>query len=291
MTRRNCNGLLIALALSTVLTIRSQAGAHEEGAPFSAAIIDPLVVHHAHLEDEQRLNMAFSKGFKRTDGKRRFAFMNEFEMAVAKDFTRGAEIFIPFSTAGVGRDYGVGDIEIQPIKWAFFNQPETIATAALSFTLPTGSKKAGLGEGNTVIAPHIFLDHGFGNWFTGVNFAPNINIAGNRGVSLEYAGVLSYSFIWETDRIAPTVPKQDWVWIPSLEVIGESVFRGEERRKTFISLLPGLTAWHTRSGWQFHVGIQIPTSSRRDDDLRGLFQIGNHVDWGNLGRILNRKGA
>ncbi len=161
------------LAILIPLFLVPNLFAHEEGAPFTAAIVDPLIVHHAHLEDEQRLNLFFSKGFMRKDGKKRFAFMNEYELAFAKDFTWGGEIFIPFSTGGVNRDYGVGDIEVQPVKWAFMNQPETIITAALSFTLPTGSKKHGLGEGNTVFAPHLFFDHGFGNWYFGANLSPN----------------------------------------------------------------------------------------------------------------------
>lgn len=263
----------------------SVAGAHEEGAPFSAAIVDPLIVHHAHLEDEQRLNMFFSKGFKRADGKKRFVFMNQYELAIAKDFTWGAEMFLPFSTGGVGRNYGVGDIEILPIKWAFINRPETIVTAALGFTLPTGNKKHGLGEGNTVVAPHVFFDRGFGNWYVGVNLVPAVNITGAQGLSFEYSSVLSYSFISETEEAAPTVPKQNWVWSPSLEVIGESVFRGEDRGKTFISLLPGLTAWHVPTGWQVHAGAQIPTSRRREDDVTLLLQVGNHFDWGRLGRL------
>lgn len=279
--------VLAIIGLAAVLTILAGASgvrAHEEGAPFSAAIIDPLLVHHAHLEDEQRLNMFFSKGFRRADGKKRFAFMNEYELAIAKDFTWGAEVFIPFSTGGVGRDYGVGDIEIQPIKWAFINQPATIATVALSFTLPTGSERDGLGEGNTVFAPHVFFDQGFGNWYFGFNFAPSVNVGGSRGFSLEYSSVLSYSFISETHGEISTVPSQNWVWIPSLEFIAESVFRGQEKGKSFISLLPGVSLWHVRSGWQIHAGIQVPTSSRREDDVRGLFQIGNHFDWTRLGK-------
>ena len=45
--------------------------------------------------------------------------MNEYEVAVAKDFTWGAEMFIPFSTGGIGRNYGIGDLEIQPDKVGF----------------------------------------------------------------------------------------------------------------------------------------------------------------------------
>lgn len=282
---------IIRLAtVATILTAATGVSAHEEGAPFSAAIIDPLLVHHAHLEDEQRLNMFFSKGFRRADGKKRFAFMNEYELAIAKDFTWGAEIFIPFSTGGVGRDYGVGDIEVQLIKWAFVNQPTTIVTAALSLTLPTGSERHGLSDGNTVFAPHLFFDQGLGNWYFGFNFAPNVNLRGGQGLSLEYSTVISYSFIGAMEKEA-SLPKQNWVLIPSLEFIGESGLRGEERGQTSISLLPGLSVWHVRTGWQVHSGVQVPTSKRREDDLRFLFQVGNHFDWTALGRTSAAKTA
>lgn len=33
-----------------------EALAHEPGAPFSDAIVDPLVLHHAHIENEERIN-------------------------------------------------------------------------------------------------------------------------------------------------------------------------------------------------------------------------------------------
>jgi hypothetical protein len=36
--------------------------AHEEGAQFSGAIIEPLKVHHAHIEDEQKFNFFFLDG-------------------------------------------------------------------------------------------------------------------------------------------------------------------------------------------------------------------------------------
>ena len=52
---------IVLLASFIVLVFVPKLFAHEEGAPFSAAIIDPLIVHHAHLEDEQRLNFFFSK--------------------------------------------------------------------------------------------------------------------------------------------------------------------------------------------------------------------------------------
>lgn len=36
--------------------------AHEEGAPFSGVIIDPPFLHHAHIENEQRLNFFALQG-------------------------------------------------------------------------------------------------------------------------------------------------------------------------------------------------------------------------------------
>ena len=88
--KRTTHEVVFVFGLMILFSI-PQALAHEEGAPFSAAVIDPLVVHHAHLEDEQRLNLSFSKGFKQADGKKRFAFMNEYELACLLRISPGVE--------------------------------------------------------------------------------------------------------------------------------------------------------------------------------------------------------
>ena len=68
-----------------------RAAAHEEGAPFSGAIIEPLVNHHAHIENEQRLNSFSLNGMVDEDGNKRSGFVQSLELAYSNPtFNRGA---------------------------------------------------------------------------------------------------------------------------------------------------------------------------------------------------------
>ncbi len=102
-----------------------ETGAHEAGAPFSSAFAEGIMVHHAHIEDEQRINFMGLSNLRR--GNQKVAgFSSSLELAATwlDDFSLGSEIFIPFSNTGTVDDqFGLGDIEIQPIKYAFLNQP------------------------------------------------------------------------------------------------------------------------------------------------------------------------
>lgn len=261
---------------------------HEEGAPFSGAIIDPLKVHHAHIEDEQRLNLFFADDARTADGRSPDAFMNSVELAVTWDehFRWGSEVIIPFTTAGHSRDYTVGDIEFQPLKYAFVSQPETIWSVVLGFTLPTGSERQGVGDGNTVFEPHLFFDQAWDNWFLGVNLVPFWSLGPEHGSGFEYGLVLSYSFIeWERTKdqtFAPTKPNQAFVPSLSLEVLGEQVLRGPEQGESVFSLLPGLNLWNPASGWTVRFGVEVPLSEDRESDVVFMIQIGNHLDWKKL---------
>lgn len=57
--RKRLDPVCAVLALAA---LAGPLGAHETGAPFSGAIIDPLVLHHAHIEDEQRINFFALRG-------------------------------------------------------------------------------------------------------------------------------------------------------------------------------------------------------------------------------------
>lgn len=258
--------------------------AHEEGANFSGAIIEPLRVHHAHIEDEQRANLGWSDEL-RTDQGRRGAFDGSVELATAWDseFRFGSEIFIPISNAGDDRDnLGIGDIEVWPLKYAFINQPDTVVTGVLSFELPTGSESRGLGEGNTGFGALLFIDRAYRNWFFGFNGELERTISGDREAEAELAGVLSYSFLRGTVEIAPTVPDQRFVPALSLEVISEFGLQGPEEGETRVSWVPGMHLWHPNSGWAIRLGVQLPVTSRRNDDFAVLLQVGRHLDWGKL---------
>ena len=264
--------------------------AHEEGANFSGAIIEPLRVHHAHIEDEQRLNFGWIDDFRSDEGKRG-AFSSSIELAAAwdSDFRVGSEIFIPFSNTGGDRDtFGIGDIEFWPVKYAFINRPDTILTGVLSFELPTGSESRGLGEGNTGIGGLLFFDHAYKNWFFGFNGEIGHTVSGERETDAELAAVVSYSFIRGTQRIAPTVPSQRFVPALSLEVVSGFGLEGEEEGETRVSMVPGVHVWHPSSGWAARLGVEVPVSDRRTNDFTVLFQVGTHFDWTKMGRSVKR---
>ncbi len=259
---------------------------HEAGAPFSGAIVEPLEVHHAHIEDEQRISFSFLDRFSAEGGGTRAAFSHIVELAAAwtSDFQIGSEVFIPFSNTGGDRDdYSIGDIEVWPLKYAFLNEPETIFTGVLSLKLPTGSESKGLGEGNTALGALFLFDQAHRNWYWGVNTEIATNISHERGTEFELASAISYSFIRETgEGMAPPRPDQAIVPALSLELISESTLEGEKEGEHVFSVLPGVHLWHPASGWAVRLGVQVPVSSDKQFDAAVLCQISNHLDWGAL---------
>lgn len=126
--RRNLIKIISIAVLVCTWTIKAEA--HEAGSPFSGAFPEPLLLHHAHIEDEQRINFTHFENFRTGRGEES-ALSAEMELAFTwtEDFRLGSEIFIPFSNTGLSNDkYGFGDLEIQPIKYAFLNLPETVLT-------------------------------------------------------------------------------------------------------------------------------------------------------------------
>lgn len=137
--------------------------AHEENAPFSGAIIDPFELHRAHIEDEQRINLGKSVYRNRPAGGRTRTYFSELELAWAsEDFRFGMEVFVPYfdirTQPGGGRENGVGDIEIRPLKYAFISEPELVISTATGITLPTGDSARGLGEGYASVRQFLFID-------------------------------------------------------------------------------------------------------------------------------------
>lgn len=260
-----------------------ETGAHEGGAPFSGAFPEPLILHHAHIEDEQRINFVGLKNF-RTEEKEVTAFATSLELAVTwlDDFRFGSEIFIPFSNTGTSNNhFGLGDIEIQPIKYAFLNQPETVVTGVFSLALPTGDESRGLGGEQTTLGGNLFIDQAYRNWYLGINTEYAASVSGPTFSEFEIAAALAYSFIWETgEGIAPTIPNQPLVLTLMLEMASESVLTGAESGENLITLVPGFQLWHPESDWNVQMGVGFPISSDRENDLAGYLRVGNHFDWG-----------
>jgi hypothetical protein len=261
--------------------------AHEDGAPFSGAILDPFRVHHAHIENEQRLNLSILDGFRGDSGERS-AFRSSLELATdwSQEFRFGSEILIPFENTGVDEDdFGVGDIEFWPLKYAFINEPETVFTGVLGLELPTGRESTGLGEGKTGVGALFFLDHAYRNWYWGLNTEFTRVVAGERGTEMEIASAIAYSFIAGTgDGMAASRPEQDWVPSLSFEIIAKSVLDGSEEGSNVVTAIPGVSLWSTDSGWTLRLGVELPLSSEREADATVLLQIGNHATWSRLFR-------
>lgn len=273
---------------AALLAFAASASAHEAGAPFSGAIIDPLVLHHAHIENEQRINLF---GLRNVAGSspRRNGYEAELELGWSNDkFNLGMEAFVPYrsvpSPEGEGRQTGIGDMEIRPIKYAFINRPDFVMSTATGIGLPTGTQSRGLGSGNTSLTQYLFVDKAFGNLYAGFNFALDKRIRGKRGTGTEYGTVIAYSFIngGSASGFADPEPGQSLVVSASLEFIGNKRFSGEDAAERSTSIVPGITFWWPKSGWQIHAGVSIPRSGTREADRTFLLQIGNHFNWEDL---------
>jgi hypothetical protein len=274
---------LTAVILSGLWAI--QAEAHEAGSPFSGAFPEPLLLHHAHIEDEQRINFSHFENFRTQRGEES-ALSAEMELAFtwSDDFRLGSELFIPFSNTGISNGkYGLGDLEIQPIKYAFLNLPETVLTGAFSVSLPTGDESRGLGGEQTALGGKVFLDKAYRDWYLGVNVEYDVAVSGPTSSVFEIATGVTYSFIDETrEGVAPAMPHQTLVPTLMLELVSESGLTGNEKGNDTITLAPGLQIWHPASNWKFRMGVGFPLTSDRESDLAIYVQLGNHFDWGHF---------
>lgn len=271
------------LALAT-----APAVAHEEGAPFSDAIIDPLVLHHAHIENEQRVNLFGARGVLDGAGRKRTAYTGELEVGYAMpSFRYGLELFVPFasvpSPSGTGRETGIGDIELRPIKLALYNSPELIISTAAGLGIPTGDAQRGLGSGDWRGTLFLFSDYARGNAYLGTNVAVETNLTGARSPAMEYGLALSYSLIRRTVETPFDTPSrtQSLVLSASLELVGARGFQAAAAEHS-IAAVPGFTLWHLGTGWQLHAGVEVPVSGPHESDATLLVQAGSHFNWGRL---------
>ena len=278
------NFIRIILSIFFILFSSGLSMAHEKGAPFSGAISEPIKVHHAHIENEQSISFSFYDDFEKEEGDQKRSAMEasvEFGVAWNKAFNLGSEISIPLSDLGTDENrYGLGDIELLPIKYAFLNQPETILTGAMSISLPTGDKTHGFGEEQTKLGALLFFDQAWRNWFFGANAEFESAVSGPTETEVELAFAISYSYIEETRQgIAPSKPRQSIVPVLTLELISENVLSGLEKENDTLSILPSLQIWNPASGWQAALGAELPLSTYRNNDFKIHFKLRNHFDW------------
>ena len=135
---KNSSRNLCTLLLAGTITTPALLFAHELGAPFSGAILDPTILHHAHIENEQRFNFFALQGMTDHNGVKHFGYQGELELAYGSPSYRyGFELFLPVSNLaapdGQGRVMGLGDMEVRPLKYALLMKPD------LSSRPPAGS--------------------------------------------------------------------------------------------------------------------------------------------------------
>jgi len=271
-------------ALASLVLAAAPVAAHEEGAPFSGAIIDPLLLHHAHIENEQRINLLALRGVQGSGSARRHGAEAELEFGWSNDkFNFGAEAFLPLRStpAAEGRETGIGDLEVRPIKYAFVNRPDLVVSTATALTLPTGDRSRGLGSGNATLAQYLFLDKAFGNLYAGLNAGWDKRVRGESGTGAEYGAVIAYSFIRGVPfaGVAAPQPGQRVVTSVSVELLHSRRLTGEDAGERTTNLVPGVHWWWPKSGWQVRAGVSIPRSEAREADRIFLLQVGNHVNW------------
>lgn len=240
------------LFASIMMIHQSPIFAHEEGAPFSGAIIDPPILHHAHIENEQRLNFFALRGVRDANGRKRTAYETELELAYGSpNFKYGFEVFAPFANQAApdGDERVIGDMEVRPLKYALLMKPDFVISTASGFGLPTGRREDGLGEGDTSFTQYVFLDKAQGNWAVLANLGVGTNLRREQDTWFEYGAGVSYSIIRNVKfgDVAPARPPQNWVITPSVELVGEHSFRGSIAGGHATSLAPGLSFWHVRA--------------------------------------------
>jgi len=269
--------------------VTSGAWAHESGAPFSGAILDPLVLHHAHIENEQRLNLSAARLAGTGTGPERWAFESELELSWStNDYMFGAEAFFPLANVhqpGAGRVTGVGDVVVRPFKFSPLMTREVVLSLASEIMLPTGDASSGLGSGNTSLGQFLFIDRALGNWFIGLNTGVTSVVQGEQSIGSEYGIAGSYSFIQETMHggIAPVVPHQWVVPAVSLEAIASSSLANTGPGRLAVSILPGLGLWWPASGMQLRMGVERDVYQRGgDSEWAFMLQVGNHRRWTQL---------
>ena len=106
---------------------------------FSSYLIDPLFTHHAILEGELRVTSTLDR---RKGGGSVWGTSLEVAYVVTDAF--GIEIFVPLlrgRAPGDRTNTGMGDLEVQPLKWSFYRTPNLLLTAVLGGVIPQGMKR------------------------------------------------------------------------------------------------------------------------------------------------------
>lgn len=259
LARRTIPVLIAILAAPRAL-------AHGDHSAQPPSVIDPLITHHAVLEDELKLNFASSRLGEDASQ----AHGASLEVAYAFSDLLGIEVFLPLGQTRLdGRTRsGLGDVRLQVPKVSFVRRYGWVMTAYAELTLPTGSQEAGLGGEGFGVAPHLLTDVGVGPFGVQANAALEMASTGEVASELNASVAHTLALPWAADAVLS----------PLLEFNAEVPLRGEERAS--LALTPGIKLG--LDGWHLGAGVSLPVAGERHFDFQALLQVGYHVAWAQL---------
>lgn len=256
----------VSFAVPILVLVGGTAHPHGDHASQSPSIIDPLITHHAVLEDELKLNLFAS----RYAAGSLTAGAASLELAYAFSDLFGIEAFVPFGitdTFGTVRG-GLGDIEVQVPKISFVREYGFVMTAYAALVFPTGSAGSGLGEGEWVVAPHLLTDLALGP--IGLQLNGAVELATDGEVVAELRVSTAYTVVLDAAN--------DVLLSPLVELEAEIALSGTE--PAGIALVPGVKLGI--GGWHVGLGIAVPLGREPEADFEVMLQVGYHVIWNRL---------
>ena len=250
--------------MMTFITV-NRAFAHKNHSHYSSLIIDPLVTHHAILEDEQRLNFFY---FKNRALNNQINNGVSIELAYAWSNALGFEIFIPIlSSDAAGKSLrALGDVEVQPLKLSFYRRNNMVMTGVLGLVLPTGDESKGFGKGNASIVARLYSDVILGDFVSQTNLSFGRMLGGKSENIFEYNLFVSRPILKSTPALSALV-----------EFNGGLNVTGRENSENVLYVTPGLKL--TYNGWHIGMGVQFPMTDNRLADRIALLQWGFHFSW------------
>lgn len=250
-------------AILAAVAAPAQALAHGVHADQPIALIDPLLTHHAVLEDELKLNFAASRSesLERTD------VGAALEVAYAFSDVWGAEVFVPttYVSEGEATAFGLGEVELQLPKVSFLRSYGFVLTALTALSAPTSTNALAPSEG-WVFAPHLLSDVAVG----AVGIQSNLAYEISAESALELRQSVAY-----TVELDHTI---ELFLSPLLEAVVEQPLHGAESMSLLIS--PGVKV--AVGGWHCGAGAAVPIAGESDLDFLLMLQLGYHLVWKRL---------
>ena len=229
-------------------------------------IIDPLITHHAILEDELKLNY-FNV---RNKDENLIANTGSLEIAFAFTDFVGFEVFFPFDFMDIDGEQssGFGDIETFIPKISFIRKYGFVMTTYVAVRIPVGDENADLGKPGWGFAPHMLMDYGNGNFGLQANAAVEIETKEDNAIEGNLS--ISYSFVLKENS------DNKFIVSPLLEFAVERGLNVPEA-KSALNIIPGVKI--ALNGWHLGLGVELPVTDEKEFDYKAMVQLGYHVTW------------